>query len=213
MLGRLLRNVLKPLFCMLAQPFIDLRINPMWVTLVGVPFAGAAAYAYATQRWEWALVLVPLSTLWDAIDGTVARAQGKQSLWGNYFETMIDKLVEIVLFIGLAFIAPVAAIAALGFGLWSSYAKPRVALVIITDNRDWPAIGEHADKLVILWVGTVWAFLNQPAAIEILTYTLWLIAIISFIGTIQRMSYAKKLIHEAEKKGTILPYLKQGKER
>ncbi len=185
----------------------------MWVTLVGVPFALAAGYAYATQRWEWALVLVPLSTLWDAIDGTVARAQGKQSLWGNYFETMIDKLVEIILFVGLAFIAPIAAIAALGFGLWSSYAKPRVALVIITDNRDWPAIGEHADKMVILWAGTLWAFLNQTAALEIITNTLWLIAIISFIGTIQRMAYAKKLIHEAEKKGTILPYLKQGKER
>ncbi|MEK6821521.1 MAG: CDP-alcohol phosphatidyltransferase family protein, partial [archaeon] len=157
---------------------------------------------------------LPLSGVWDAIDGTVARALNLQSLWGNYFETMIDKLVEIIVFVGLAFVAPVAAIAALGLGLLSSYAKPRVALVIITDNRDWPAIGEHADKMVLLWLGVLVSvfvpFVNGWRVIEI---TLGLIALISLIGTIQRMQYAKRLIADAEKEGTILPYLKSGKER
>lgn len=212
MLGQL-RSTLKPFFSLLAQPFIALRIPPMWVTLIAIPFALACAYAYATQQFWLALLLLPLSGLWDAIDGTVARAQKKESLWGNYFETMIDKLIEIILFIGLAFVSPIASIAALGFGLLSSYAKPRVALVIITDNHDWPAIGEHADKMVILFLGTLWAALNQIHALEILTYTLWMIALVSFVGGIQRVRYAKKLIHAAEKNGTILPYLKKGKER
>jgi phosphatidylglycerophosphate synthase len=212
MLGGL-RSSLKPLFLALAQPFIALQISPTRVTLLGIPFALACAYAYATQQWGWALILLPLAGLWDMIDGTVARAQGKQSLWGNYFETMMDKLVEIIVFIGLAFVAPIAAISALGLGLLSSYAKPRVALVIITDNRDWPAIGEHADKMAILWLGTLWAVLNPINGIEIFTYALWIIALVSGIGTIQRMQYAKKLIAAAEKKGEILPYLKKGKER
>lgn len=208
-----LRSGLKPVFQFLAKPFILLKINPNHVSLLAIPFSLATAYAYATQHWEWALVLLPLSGLWDAIDGAVARAQKKQSLWGNYFETMIDKLVEILTFIGLAFVSPAASITALGFGLWSSYAKPRVGLVIITDNHDWPAIGEHADKMVLLWLGTLWAFLDSGNAIHTLTYTLWLIAAISAVGALQRMEYAKKLIAEAEKKGMILPYLKKGKER
>jgi archaetidylinositol phosphate synthase len=212
MLGQL-RFILKPFFSLLALPFIALRISPMWVTLLGIPFALACAYAYATQQFWLALFLLPLSGVWDLLDGTVARALKKQSLWGNYFETMVDKLIEILLFIGLAFIAPIPAITALGFGLLSSYAKPRVALVIITDNHDWPAIGEHADKFAILFLGTLWAALHPVQAIEILTYTLWLIAAITFIGTLQRMLYAKKLIARAEKEGTILPYLKKGKER
>ena len=212
MLGQL-RPILKPFFSALAQPFIWMRISPMWVTLIAIPFALACAYAYSTQQFWLALALLPLSALWDAIDGTVARVQKKESLWGNYFETMIDKLIEIIIFIGLAFIAPIAAIAALGFGLLSSYAKPRVALVIITDNHDWPAIGEHADKMVILFVGTLGAALNLVNAVEILTFTLWLIALVSLVGCVQRVVYAKKLIHSAEKNGSILPYLKKGKER
>lgn len=212
MLGQL-RSAFKPIFNVLAHPFIALRINPLWVTLIAIPFALACAYVYSTQQFWLALLLLPLSGLWDAIDGTVARAQKKESLWGNYFETMVDKLIEIIIFIGLSTIAPVAAIAALGFGLLSSYAKPRVALVIIADNHDWPAIGEHADKMVILFAGTLWAALTPLAAVEILTYTLWIVALVSLVGTIQRMFYAKKLIHLAEKNGSILPYLKKGKER
>ncbi len=212
MLGQL-RSFLKPFFQALAFPFIWLRTPPMLITLLGIPFSLACGYAYATQQWFLAGGLLILASVWDGIDGSVARAQGKQSLWGNYFETMVDKLVEILIFIGLAFVAPIAAIAALGFGLWSSYAKPRVALVIITDNRDWPAMGEHADKLVILFAGTLWAALEGVHAIEIMTNTLWLIALIAFIGTLQRMAYAQRLIVEADKKGEILPYLKHGKER
>lgn len=203
----ILRASAKPLYLAIGAPFIALRIHPLWVTLLGVPFALACAYAYASHHWVWALFLFPLTVMWDAIDGTVARAQGKESNWGNYFETMIDKSLEVVVFIGLAFVAPIASIAALGFGLLSSYAKPRVALVIITDNRDWPAIGEHADKTLILSLGTLLAAFNQSQAARILTYTLWAIAIIAFLGTLQRMRYANHLIAEAERKGTLLPYL------
>ena len=209
MLGQL-RSFLKPLFSLLAKPLVALKISPMWVTLLGVPFAVACAHAYARQDWGWALGLLVLATIWDAVDGTVARGQGKSSLWGNYFETMIDKLVEIIIFIGLAVVVPLAAIAALGFGLWSSYAKPRVGLVIITDNRDWPAIGEHADKLMILFVATLRAVLDPSNGPKLIEYGLWVIALVSFIGALQRMHYAHGLILEAQKKGTVLPYLKKG---
>lgn len=212
MLGQL-RGILKPIFGMIAQPFIAYKIHPKWITLLGIPFAILAAHAYVTHNWTAALILLPLAGLWDAIDGTVARALKLQSLWGNYFETMIDKVVEIIIFIGLAFNAPIATIIALGFGLLSSYAKPRAALVVIMDNHDWPAIGEHADKFAILWLGTLWAALNPATALITIKATIWIIAIVVIIGTMQRMKYAKKLIAQAEKKGNILPYLKQGKER
>ncbi|QQR92364.1 MAG: CDP-alcohol phosphatidyltransferase family protein [Candidatus Iainarchaeum archaeon] len=207
------RGILKPLFGLLAQPFIALHVHPKWVTLLGIPFAAWAGYAYLSHDWWAALILVPVAGLWDAIDGTVARAQELQSLWGNYFETMIDKVVEILIFIGLAFIAPIAAIAALGFGLLSSYAKPRAGLVIIMDNHDWPAIGEHADKFAVLWFGTLWAALHPLQGVQIMSSTLWVLVVVAIIGSVQRMMYARKLIAAAEKKGAILPYLKAGKER
>ncbi|HPM86328.1 MAG TPA: hypothetical protein PLI99_04495, partial [archaeon] len=76
-------------------------------------------------------------------------------------------------------------------------------------NRDWPAIGEHADKLIILLVGLLLAVLG----FNYLEYFLYLIALISAIGSVQRIIYARGLIKEAERKGTLLPYIKKNKER
>ncbi|MFH0970788.1 MAG: CDP-alcohol phosphatidyltransferase family protein [Candidatus Diapherotrites archaeon] len=212
MLGQF-RSFFKPFFGLLATPFIWLKINPNLVSLFALPFAGYAAFAYSTGQYAPALIGLLLASVWDGVDGTVARVQGKQTLWGNYFETMIDKLVEILLFLGLAIMHPLAGVAALGFSLWSSYAKPRVALVIITDNRDWPAIGEHADKLVLLFLATLLSVVFPSFSFQIIEYGLWAIAFVSFIGTLQRMGYARNLIRIAEKEGTVLPYLKAGKER
>jgi len=193
----------------LAFPFVLLKINPNWVSVFGLVLALIGAYFVYQQNWLFALVFFILAPIMDLIDGTVAKKLNKSSNWGNYFETMIDKFVDFVILASFVFIYPLASVLALGTSMISSYAKPRVGLIVITDNRDWPAIGEHADKLIILLIGLLLAVLGY----NYLEYFLYFIAIISLIGSIQRMFYAKNLIKEAEKKGTLLPYIKKRKER
>lgn len=195
----------------LAWPFIKLKIDPNLISVFGLVLAIIGAYFVTQQNWLLALVFFLLAPTMDLIDGTTARALNKRSNWGNYFETMIDKLVDFAMLGSFAFIPvySIPAVLALGFSAVSSYAKPRVALIVITDNRDWPAIGEHADKLVILLLGLLLAVFG----FNYLEYFLYLIALIAAIGSVQRMIYAKDLIKEAEKKGTLLPYIKKRKER
>ena len=109
---------------------------------------------------------------------------------------MIDKLVDFAMLGSFVFFFPVASVLALGFSALSSYAKPRVALIIIADNHDWPAIGEHADKLLIVLAMLILASfgITNIFGISIIECGLYLIALISAIGTLQRMIYAKKLI-------------------
>ena len=64
-------------------------------------------------------------------------------------------------------------------------------------------------KLILILLALVLAVIGYNF-IEVFLY---LIAIISSIGSVQRMLYAKGLIKEAEKKGNLLPYIKQRKER
>jgi len=205
------RKSTKSLANLLAKPFIFLKISPNIVSLLGLVFALIGAFFVAKQDWLFAFIFFILAPTMDLIDGAVARATKKQSNWGNYFETMVDKLVDFVMIGSFACVPSlaIASVLALGFSMISSYAKPRVALIIITDNRDWPAIGEHADKLVIVLLGLLLAYLGY----NYLSEMLYLVAIISCIGAFQRMYYAKKLIKEAEKKGTLLPYIKKRKER
>ncbi|MFA6268425.1 MAG: CDP-alcohol phosphatidyltransferase family protein [archaeon] len=206
-----LRGVIKPFSGILAWPFIKLKVNPNLISVFGLALALIGAYFVVQQQWILAFVFFLLSPVMDLIDGTTARALNKTGNWGNYFETMIDKFVDFAMIGSFVFIPQfaVGAVLALGFSAISSYAKPRVALIIITDNRDWPAIGEHADKLVLVLL----ALLLATFGLNYIEYFLYLIALISAVGSVQRMVYAKDLIKEAEKKGTLLPYIKARKER
>ncbi|VVB99542.1 CDP-alcohol phosphatidyltransferase [uncultured archaeon] len=193
-----------------AKPFAALGINPNIFSFLAIPLAIIAAYFIASQNFLFAFIFSCLAVSIDLFDGAVARLQEKESLFGNYFETMVDKVVEIILFIACAFMYPVAASCALGFSMLNSYAKPRVGLVIITDNRDWPAIGEHAERMILLLLGLLASvFSVSIAGIKGLEIFLLAIAIVALIGSVQRILYAKKLIEEAEKAGTVLPYLKK----
>ncbi len=206
-----LRNSVKPLAQLLAVPFIKLKISPNTISIFGLVLAIIGAYYVTQGNWLFALIFFILAPTMDLIDGTVARALNMRSNWGNYFETMIDKFVDFAMLGSFVFVPGLAipSVLAVGFSAISSYAKPRVALIVITDNRDWPAIGEHADKLVLVLI----ALLLAVFGLFYIDLFLYLIALISMVGSVQRMFYAKDLIIEAEKKGNLLPYIKKRKER
>ena len=199
----------------LAWPFIKLKISPNAISVIGLILAIIGVYFVTQQNWVLAFIFFLLAPTMDLIDGTVARKLNLKSNFGNYFETMIDKMVDFAMLGSFVLLFPVASVLAVGFSALSSYAKPRVALIIITDNHDWPAIGEHADKLVIVLVILLLASfgVTNLFGFNIIELGLYLIALISAIGTIQRMIYAKKLIKKAEKTGKLLPYIKKRKER
>ncbi len=206
-----IRSKIKPIQDILAWPFIKLKVNPNLISVLGLLLAIIGAFFVVQEEWLLAFVFFLLAPTMDLIDGKVARTLKKDSCWGNYFETMIDKFVDFTMIGSFVFVPglQIVSVLALGFSMISSYAKPRVGLIIITDNRDWPAIGEHGDKLLLILLGLLLAGIG----FDYLFYFLIVIALISGIGTIQRMLYAKKLIIEAEKKGTLLPYIKNKKER
>ncbi len=209
MLGNL-RALTRPFTRAIAGPVAATGINPNLLSFLAVPLAIASAYFVARQEFPNAIVFAVLSVSIDLFDGSVAELQGRKTLFGNYFETMVDKVVEIILFIGAAFLHPIASASALGLSMLASYAKPRAALVIITDNRDWPAIGEHAERMLLLLAGLLLsAFRIELLGIKILEFFLWAIAAVAIIGSAQRIIYAKKLISEAEKNGNVLPYLRR----
>ncbi|MCX8190485.1 MAG: CDP-alcohol phosphatidyltransferase family protein [Candidatus Diapherotrites archaeon] len=206
-----LRKKTKPLTYLLAKPFAVLNLHPNFVSFLAIPLIIIAAYFIYSKNYLIAAAFVLLATLMDFIDGAVAELTKKKSYFGNYFETMIDKYVDVILIASFSFHYPVLSAIAVGLSMISSYAKPRAALVIIADNRDWPAIGEHADKLIIIIFFMILAsFMPKVVGIDVIAVMLWVLIVVSLIGGMQRIMYAKKLIAEAEKKGKILPYLRKG---
>jgi len=207
MLGSI-RPKTKALTKILAKPFVWLKVPPNFVSFLGIPLALIATFFIYQSAWLEAFAFVVLAILMDFIDGSVAEQLGKTTFFGNFFETMMDKYTEAIILGAFVFHFPLEAIVALGLSLIESYAKPRAALVVIADNRDWPALGEHADKIIIIMIGLLGAaFYPAIGGIDTVQLALWILIAMVLIGGIQRILYAKKLISEGEKKGKILPYL------
>jgi len=208
MLGGKFRQSLKKLFLSITKPLALLPLTPNQFTFLAVPLALIAAYFLYLQNFGFALLFVILAVLVDVLDGGFAANKGLKSNFGNYFDAIVDKVVECIFYVGFAFITPILAILALAGTMLESYAKPRVGLVIIADNHDWPAIGERSDRLLVLIIGLAVAAIIPQNSLLIIQAVLLLIFLLTAAGFVQRVAYAKKLILKAEKEGKLLPYLR-----
>lgn len=203
MLGRL-RRTIKPLLYVAARPLARARVAPHVVTFAAIPCALGAALALDAGAFSVALALTLAAALADLLDGTVAELQHRVTPDGNYVETMVDKIVEVTLFAGAARAHPLLATLACGTSLLVSFAKARVGLVVITDNRDWPAIGDRADRLLAFMLGLAFVHWHAGAMAAALIG----IVLLNVVGVLQRVAYARRLIAQARVGGTLLPYLR-----
>ena len=214
MLGQATRNRVRGICTALAKPFAALGISPNQVSLLGVVFALVAVAFILQGRYLLAFLFAVLAASMDLVDGSVAKLLNQRSPFGNYFDALMDKFVELFLYAAFAPRFPLETALAIGLSFIASYAKPRAGLVIVTDNRDWPGIGEHAERLLVFLLGLLAsAFVPSLAGFKPMQLALGLIAVLALAGCLQRMEFAKKLIQEAEAKGALLPYLKEGRER
>lgn len=130
----------------------------------------------------------------DFVDGAVARFQGRVSAWGNYLEAIVDRGVEITLLLSLCSSLGSVVAWALAASLLISYCKPRAALVVPGDNHDWPGVGDHADRTVLILLAT----LASGWSVTLARCLLAALTAMALVGCWQRIGYARKLIRMAE---------------
>lgn len=199
------RSAFKPLKTWLAEPLAKTGVSPDLVTLSGIPLSLAAGTLLLMGRPLEALPFAFIASLTDLVDGEVARLQGRASHFGNYLEAVVDRAVESILLIALTVLFPLPGACALAASLIISFTKPRVGLVIITDNHDWPGLGDHSDRMVLI-VGA-YALCAQPLFSPM--WLLWLLGAMAATGAVRRVLYARKLIERAEREDGLLPYLRE----
>lgn len=204
MLAPYLRKISLPCTVEIGAFIGKCRFKPNLFTLTSLFWASLSAYLIYDHSYLTAIVFVLITGIWDGIDGSVARSQRKITGFGNYLDALTDKYVEVIIYSGFALSGyPLESFCVISGSLILSYAKPRAAIVTSIDNHDWPAVGDRADRFALLIIALAQArFLPviSLAEIKILTLSLMLyaIAVIIYIGGIQRVFYAKKLIETSE---------------
>ncbi len=101
----------------ISGPLARMGVTPNAATLIATGIGVAAAVLYALELWWLAGLALQASSIGAGVDGEIARRTGRASAFGDFLDTVADRLVEVV------------ALAGIGYGL---------AQVDGLEHRAWP---------------------------------------------------------------------------
>jgi CDP-diacylglycerol--glycerol-3-phosphate 3-phosphatidyltransferase len=95
-LKRILDQLLAPLLMGLAR----LRVKPDFLTLLGVLLSFPVCVALARGEWRRAALWLFAASLFDLLDGALARHLKSERLFGAFLDSTMDRVSEALVFLG-----------------------------------------------------------------------------------------------------------------
>ncbi len=101
MLSEPLRKWTQGIRAPIARVLGRLGISPNSLTALGYLLNLPVMYVLATGRLQVGGILVAAASLFDALDGAVAREMGQTSTFGAFFDSVMDRFSEATVLLGL----------------------------------------------------------------------------------------------------------------
>jgi CDP-diacylglycerol---glycerol-3-phosphate 3-phosphatidyltransferase len=170
------------------------RVSPDVLTITGLALNGVACACFAFAGGKYYTdpgmlrvggLVAFVASIFDMLDGRVARLRGRETKFGAYLDSTMDRYSDMVLHLGLTILyarmeqtLPMVLVWAAAFGgFMTSYARARAESLI---PRCTVGLMERPERIVLLIVG---ALTNRMAAV------LWIVAVLSNITAVQRVVY------------------------
>jgi CDP-diacylglycerol--glycerol-3-phosphate 3-phosphatidyltransferase len=158
-------------------------LAPDHLTALGLVLAVPAAWAIATGRLGLGLGLLIASAVPDLLDGALAKASGRASVRGAFFDSVADRVTDALILSALAwyladthpghiFMLPVAV---LGVSLLVSYERAKAESLGFTAKG---GLMERAERVVVECATLAFSFMMIPL--------LWLMLVLTAITAVQR---------------------------
>ena len=189
------RNIGKLIATPFAKVFIKLGFSPDLVTLFGTLGVVVSSIIFFSKG-EFLLgsILFAMFVGLDAVDGTVARLLNRNSKWGAFFDSVLDRIADGVVLGSLAFYFAnageetyfILSLVALLASEIVSYTKARAEGLGFNCDT---GLAERPERVIIIVAGTFFTGLGINPALEI---SIWLLTIVSIITVIQRMNFVLK---------------------
>lgn len=191
-------RVMKPL----EDALVRYRVSPNTITFCGLSLSALAGLLFAYGRFFSAGWLIIVGGCFDFLDGRVARATGKVSQVGAYFDSVFDRYSDLFLFSGLTIYyhdswVMVFALGGLFGSFLVSYTKSRAESMGIPCNV---GLMQRPERILYLGLGSVlssifqimlmpfWKAGSYPAQ-HILIFVLIFIAVLSNTTAIHRIAH------------------------
>lgn len=193
MLNKYARGFFGRIFSPPARLLIRLGVSPDAVTIIGTlgVCAGALVF-YPLGQLFWGTLFITVFVFSDMLDGLMARMLQRNSHWGSFLDSTLDRMADAAVFAGVAIwfftgganvpIA-VAALICLILGSLVSYARAKAESLGCSASV---GIAERSERLVTVLVFTGFTGLGLPE--PVLLVVLVLLAAASLITVIQRMA-------------------------
>jgi CDP-diacylglycerol--glycerol-3-phosphate 3-phosphatidyltransferase len=164
---------------------VSLGIHPNVLTLIGVLINIAAGMALAADRFLLAGIIMIVANIFDFIDGKVAYITGKQSAFGAFWDSTLDRFSDLALFTGLIYLYStlgrhdyvLITTLTLIFATMTSYARARAESLV---QKCKVGFMERPERIVLFMIG---AFTDRMAAV------LWVILVLSVVTVADRIYY------------------------
>jgi CDP-diacylglycerol---glycerol-3-phosphate 3-phosphatidyltransferase len=164
---------------------VRLRIHPNVLTFTGVLIAIWAGWHLYKGEFLTAGLVMLFASMFDFIDGKVAMATGAVTKFGAFWDSVIDRLSDLALSVGLiclysslhrtdyVLITSIAMV----FATMTSYTRARAESLI---PKCKVGFMERPERIVLFMIG---AFTNRMAAV------MWVIGVLSIVTVINRVQY------------------------
>jgi CDP-diacylglycerol--glycerol-3-phosphate 3-phosphatidyltransferase len=180
------RSRIAPFLDPIAIGLAKIRLTPTAVTILGLIVTIVGSFFIAADKYVAGALIAGFGGFLDALDGPLARLQGKASNRGAFVDTMSDRFGEIAVWTGLAFSVRahetrlMLCLFALAFSLLTPYVRAKA--------ESWGAEGRggwmgRAERMILALVGIGLSGFDLPT----LDATLWILVVLSGFTVGQRI--------------------------
>ncbi|MEW5766522.1 MAG: CDP-alcohol phosphatidyltransferase family protein [bacterium] len=179
----MIETALKPKVTEWISPLTDFLsqkgVSPNIITFIGLGMSFLSAAAFALGYFKVAALFVTLSGLCDLFDGAVARSSGRGSVFGAFLDSCLDRLSEIMVFLGICLYYLWAGEAVhilllfltLAGSLMVSYTKARSEGL---DHECKVGLMERSERIILLILGGIAGPRYFPIILSVLFILTWL---------------------------------------
>lgn len=148
-------------------------VSADFLTAFGLVFAAATGVAIGSGHFWWAIILLTVSGLHDLLDGAVAKAGERSSQRGSFFDSVVDRLSDALLIMGVGWYLAYhghARLLLLPFGLlitffMISYQRSKAESLGIAAKG---GLMERAERMVVLGVALLSPRIFVPVLVALL---------------------------------------------
>ena len=167
----------------LVSLLVSLKISPSVITSIGLLVAILAGYFCLLGNFLYAGLLVLFSSLFDLLDGGVARKTGKTSSQGAMLDSVFDRFSEVLVLLGLSVyfinngenLMIILSFVALSGSLMVSYIRARAESLGVSGTS---GLFTRPERVIIV---VICLLINLP------NFAVWILAIATPISALHRL--------------------------